>query len=254
MNMSKTECGVIGILVTQPIKKDNLYYSLAEIQHRGQDSYGYVIIDKEKDIIVKENELIPESLDIEINKYPNIVIGHVRYSTVKSTQENNSNMQSPSSFSEKITNSLKRFSLSSVSSLTSSTSSTTSLNIEDDPKLCIQPLEISKVNHIYLSHNGNLHNIKENSLKLDINTRLRYPTDTFVFKYIWEQHFSYNNTKIEMIAFIKNIICTIPGAYSCIVSYYDKKTDEYCLWGFRDRYGYKPLSIGKINNNYCFLM
>lgn len=251
--MSKTECGVIGILVKQPIKKENLYYTLLEIQHRGQDSYGYVIIDNDRDEIIKENGLIPDSLDMKINTYPSIVIGHVRYSTVKPIQENISNVQSPNSFSDKLTNSLKRFSLSSISSSSSLNTSTSSLVIDDDPKLCIQPLEISKNNHIYLSHNGNLFNIKENSLKLDINSRLRYPTDTFVFKYIWDQHFSYNNTKIEMILFLKNIICTIPGAYSCIVSYYDKNTDEYCLWGLRDRYGYKPLSIGKIDNNYCFI-
>jgi amidophosphoribosyltransferase len=243
----KTECGLISILVLNPIKKNNLYYSLSEIQHRGQDSYGLVISSKDKNVIIKENGLVPDSLDIEVTEYPSMVIGHVRYATSKLVQTQ-STLQSPNSFGEKLTNSLKRFSFSSSTSSISSSSS-----VEEDPKQCIQPLEICNNNKIYLSHNGNLFNIKENSLKLDINTRLRYPSDTYVFKYIWEQHFSYNNTKTEMIAFIKNIICTIPGAYSCVVTFYDKNHDEFFMWGFRDRYGYKPLSIGKIDNNYCFI-
>lgn len=250
----KTECGLIGILTLNPIKKDNLDYSLSEIQHRGQDSYGLIISSKDKNVIIKENGLIPDSLDVDIEEFPSVIIGHMRYATSKPVQTN-SILQSPNSFGDKLTNSLKKFSFSSSASLTSLTSSTSSLSscVDEDPKQCIQPLEICNNNKIYLSHNGNLFNIKENSLKLDINSRLRYPSDTYVFKYIWEQNFSYNNTKTEMIAFIKNIICTIPGAYSCVVTFYDKKNDEFFIWGFRDRYGYKPLSIGKIDNNYCFI-
>lgn len=249
----KTECGLVGILAINPIKKDNIYYSLSEIQHRGQDSYGLVISSKDKNVIIKENGLVPDSLDIKICEYPSVIIGHVRYATSKPMQINSS-LQSPNSFGEKLTNSFKRFSFSSSASLTSSTSSLSLSTIfDEDPKICIQPIEICNNNKIYLSHNGNLFNIKENSLKLDINSRLRYPTDTYVFKYIWEQNFSYNNTKTEMISYIKNIICTIPGAYSCIVTFYDNKNDEFFMWGFRDRYGYKPLSIGKIDNNYCFI-
>ena len=105
----KTECGLISILVLNPIKKDNLYYSLSEIQHRGQDSYGLVISSKDKNVIIKENGLVPDSLDIEVTEYPSMVIGHVRYATSKLVQTQ-STLQSPNSFGEKLTNSLKRFS------------------------------------------------------------------------------------------------------------------------------------------------
>ena len=45
----KTECGLIGTFINNPITKEDLWYTLAEIQHRGQDSYGFVSIHPSND-------------------------------------------------------------------------------------------------------------------------------------------------------------------------------------------------------------
>ena len=63
----KTECGLIGAFINNPISKKDLWNTLAEIQHRGQDSYGFVSIHSNGvSKIKKEKGLLPDldSLDL----------------------------------------------------------------------------------------------------------------------------------------------------------------------------------------------
>ena len=255
----KTECGLFAALaIKNKIMPDTVYNALASIQHRGQDSWGLLIFNYNELTDDRKQGLFPLSVE-EISalklmvhiEMPYFVIGHLRYATAKLVTTPTS---TTSSFTEKITNSLKRFSLSggrSSSNLTASVSSidSNSTSIDENPLLSIQPVEISKEHCIYIAHNGNLANLRYNVGKLNVNSRLIYPTDTYLFKYIWEEEFSYNGTRDEIVEFIKHIIKNIPGAYSCVLSFYDKKTGIYSLFGFRDRYGYKPLSIGIVDRN-----
>ena len=80
-------CGITGIISKA---KDNnvtltndLYVSLMNIQHRGQDSCGYLINNDNENTIFKGTGLVKNNISYdELSKIPgNIAIGHVRYPT-----------------------------------------------------------------------------------------------------------------------------------------------------------------------------
>ena len=72
-------CGIIGII---SITKDNIVNDLTEslyhLQHRGQDSYGFSLINNNKIIIHKDKGLIKNDLN---NNNSSLGIGHTRYPT-----------------------------------------------------------------------------------------------------------------------------------------------------------------------------
>ena len=73
-------CGIIGILNYQ---NNNLITSqiqtgLKSIQHRGQDSYGYLFCNEKENKLIREEGLI-QNHNVEGNY--NIAIGHTRYAT-----------------------------------------------------------------------------------------------------------------------------------------------------------------------------
>jgi glutamine phosphoribosylpyrophosphate amidotransferase len=271
----KTECGLIGVFtrdLDNTITNQRLLYdSLANIQHRGQDSFGYVLLDDHShdnghahdNLIIKETGLLHSFNEfthyMSMNNMGQIFLGHMRYST-------NTLHETP----------------------------------DNDPN--IQPIEIFKANNMYLAHNGNLPQLEINIPTLKEKLKNRYSksihllehtnglSDTYLFKKIWDvmmyekQQVSLKITLEDVKIFVKWIINNIPGAYSCILTFQDTSTLEtdsidlldsftsldssvssytdlglsssgigkYYMIGFRDRYGYKPLSIGKIANQYCF--
>ena len=271
----KTECGLIGSFINNPIKKEDLWYSLSEIQHRGQDSYGFVSIHSSSNnesgfevMIKKEKGLLPdldsmkdlygctldntESIGVDSAKDNGILfLGHMRYST-----------------------------------------NTTVENLDASVIDCnIQPVEISKEYGIYIAHNGNLPNLKENMRRLGLGQYYKNGmSDTYLFRVIWNIKFASKlkqESKIcrleDILEYLKYIILNVVGAYSCVMTFCeptsldklgvgassrtsisslssefsDSSSDDniiarngenkckYYLLGFRDRYGYKPLSIGK---------
>jgi amidophosphoribosyltransferase len=285
-----TECGIFGCIALNPIDIENLYYSLSEIQHRGQDSYGIIIINSQGIRITKENGLLPDYIDFGNIKQPFGMLGHMRYSTVKpsslpstpfNSNSNSASNSSANSTSNSLNNSVTSNSDTSNTSVTSGTSNTNSTsntsstsnsstiavstggffskikkfsfsNLMDlDNKDCIQPIEISVKWQIFIAHNGNLPNLRKNTEKLNLTGDMKYLSDTYLFKHIWESNFNKTGSKKEVIAFIKYIINVVPGAYSCVLMMRNPSIDEVCLFGFRDRYGYKPLSIGTVDNNFC---
>jgi glutamine phosphoribosylpyrophosphate amidotransferase len=283
----KTECGLIGTFINNPISKEDLYYSLAEIQHRGQDSYGFVSIHTSNSNaigletrITKEKGLLPEIEDLDLNgdgaiaemKSSILFLGHMRYST-----------------------------------------NTTVENLDASLTECnIQPVEISKEYGIYIAHNGNLPNLKNNMRRLGLSQYYKNGmSDTYLFKVIWNVKFAGRfgaNGAVcklkDILEYLKYIIMNVAGAYSCVMTFCEttenssggevyhssartsvssissniseigSSSDEsieaasavgagagigignskynFYLLGFRDRYGYKPLSYGSLESNYCF--
>lgn len=198
-----TECGIFACFTKHTIKHNILYNSLANIQHRGQDSYGYVTFNK--DVIIKEHHLGMLPADIAITQL-DVFIGHMRYSTL--------------------------------------------VDNADENKEHIQPLEISNENKMYIAFNGNLPNLTKNLNKLGINEVLS--CDTYLFKILWDLKFKYKKcNKCDIIEYIKYIIENVSGAYSCALTYFDEHTNSSIIFAFRDRWGYKPLSVGSIEKNYC---
>ena len=265
----KTECGIFAIF-TNPRKNfldDNrnddlkklIYNGMVNIQHRGQDGYGYIIINSsDKDnIYSRQSGLLPssyESIFPDNVQLGNIFLAHLRYSTNTTTEINN-NLYSNNG----------------------------------------QPLEISKINCIYIAHNGNIPNTDINLPKIGLARLDKGLSDTYIFKNIWEKLY-FNNNKItleDVIEYIKWILNNIIGAYSCVLTYYNNcnngncdsnneslmssiisnisdnldrpynldnldnsyniSSEFYYLIGFRDRYGYKPLSICEVEGKYCFV-
>lgn len=228
----QTECGLFGCIMKTPLNNKIIYDALKHIQHRGQDSYGYVTMTENANCcvdvkLIKHFGLLSEYEQFYCDNNIQLFLGHMRYST-------NTGLEN-------------------------------SLN-----KNNIQPIEISQNNYIYLAHNGNLPNLKQNMLKLGLKYR-EGMSDTHLFKLLWEKMYNeicpnniINVNKQLVIDYIKYIINNIPGAYSCVITYYQKSTGNnsregnYFLFGFKDRFGYKPLSICKINSNdgntnYCFV-
>ncbi|MCY6371130.1 amidophosphoribosyltransferase [Clostridium ganghwense] len=80
----KEECGVFGIFSREKIDVSLLtYYGLYALQHRGQESAGIVVSDREKLISYKGMGLVSHVFNEKVlNKMKGIsAIGHVRYST-----------------------------------------------------------------------------------------------------------------------------------------------------------------------------
>ena len=263
----KTECGLIGTFINNPLAKEDLWFTLSEIQHRGQDSYGFVSIHPSNSNnndnnngnnngnesgfeakITKNKGLLPpmDLLDLNVDGGM-LFLGHMRYST-----------------------------------------NTTIENLDDSNSLIdcnIQPLEISKEYGIYIAHNGNLPNLKDNMQRLKLEKYYKNGmSDTYLFKIIWNIKFAGQfkqggkTCKLEdILEYLKYILLNVVGAYSLVMTFCqplinsttrtsisslesntsDSSCDDimiinnhrYYLLGVRDRYGYKPLSIGKLVSN-----
>jgi len=82
--MIKEDCGVVGISLQEdsPLIFDYLYYALYTLQHRGQESAGIAINNKEGIFIQKGMGLVSEVFNKKRESIKGDVgIGHVRYST-----------------------------------------------------------------------------------------------------------------------------------------------------------------------------
>ena len=210
----KTECGLIGSFINNPITKEDLWYSLSEIQHRGQDSYGFVSIhsssDNESEFeikIKKEKGLLPDLDSMEdlygctLDKCDNaeskgvysakdngiLFLGHMRYST-----------------------------------------NTTVENLDVSVIDCnIQPVEISKEYGIYIAHNGTLPNLKENMRRLGLGQYYKNGmSDTYLFRVIWNIKFASKlkqEGKIckleDILEYLRYIVLNVVGAYSCVLTF-----------------------------------
>ncbi|BDR76183.1 amidophosphoribosyltransferase [Clostridium tetani] len=82
----KDECGVFGIFTGEEREIGVInYYGLFALQHRGQDSAGMVVSNREKFIFHKDIGLVEDVFSYDkLNKFKGICgIGHVKYSSCK---------------------------------------------------------------------------------------------------------------------------------------------------------------------------
>ncbi len=87
----KEECGVFGIYAPGEDVSQLTYFGLHALQHRGQESAGITVSNREKLITFKQLGLVTQvftDADLESLK-GDIAIGHVRYSTTGSTRIEN---------------------------------------------------------------------------------------------------------------------------------------------------------------------
>ena len=258
-------CGIFAIFTEGNIKLDKfkrlIYNGMMNIQHRGQDGYGMIILgDKSgKPNIIKRPGLLPSyEYAFETVGLERLFLGHMRYSTNTITEKDGS----------------------------SATNS-------------IQPIELNRSRQMYLAHNGNLPNLARNIKRLGLESYYTVGTsDTFLFKAIWDKMLDERNQEISsdiffdsVIEYIQLVVKSVGGAFSCVLTYSEEVDElespdsgttttsgvfssfdsslshssssssecessvnrDYYLVGFRDRFGYKPLSIGYIAGNYCFI-
>jgi amidophosphoribosyltransferase len=94
MDKLHEECGVFGVYSTDSNELDvagMTYYGLYSLQHRGQESAGIAVSDKETIIFHKDMGLVPEIFDrVVLNHLKGtMAIGHVRYSTTGASRREN---------------------------------------------------------------------------------------------------------------------------------------------------------------------
>ena len=94
MDKMHEECGVFGVY-----SRDNndldvasmTYYGLYSLQHRGQESAGIAVSDKETIVFHKDMGLVPEIFDRVLLEHlkGTMALGHVRYSTTGASRREN---------------------------------------------------------------------------------------------------------------------------------------------------------------------
>lgn len=94
MDKMHEECGVFGIYSTENNEVDvagMTYYGLYSLQHRGQESAGIAVSDKETIVFHKDMGLVPEIFDkvLLTHLQGTMAIGHVRYSTTGASKREN---------------------------------------------------------------------------------------------------------------------------------------------------------------------
>lgn len=94
MDKMHEECGVFGIYSLENNDLDvagMTYYGLYSLQHRGQESAGIAVSDKETIVFHKDMGLVPEIFDrVVLNHLKGtMAVGHVRYSTTGASRREN---------------------------------------------------------------------------------------------------------------------------------------------------------------------
>lgn len=84
----REECGIIGVYVPGQDVARLTYYGLYALQHRGQESAGIAVADRDKISLHKGMGLVPEVFDDQqLSSFRgHLAIGHVRYSTTGASQ------------------------------------------------------------------------------------------------------------------------------------------------------------------------
>ncbi|MDQ4026284.1 MAG: class II glutamine amidotransferase, partial [Actinomycetota bacterium] len=88
---ARDACGVVGIYAPGEDVARLTYYGLYALQHRGQESAGMAVSDRETVVVYKELGLVSQVFDETVlnSLRGDLAIGHVRYSTTGSTSWEN---------------------------------------------------------------------------------------------------------------------------------------------------------------------
>ena len=222
-------CGITGIISKNGINEDlnyDLYESLLNIQHRGQDACGYVLNYQHNIDIFKGNGLVKNTIDL--NKLSSIdteiAIGHTRYPT---TNDKSKDENQPFSLKTKY-----------------------GLNIS-----IVHNGNLYDYQHIKFNLNNNGYKFTSNS---DTEIMLFYICDK-IDKYLMDEGIDVNSkffldfldlgsydTIFDniIIKTVKDVIKTFKGSYSILLL-----INNYGLICFRDKYGIRPLCYGENDKN-----
>ncbi|MFN2588941.1 MAG: amidophosphoribosyltransferase [Actinomycetota bacterium] len=199
MSGARDACGVVGIYAPGEDVARLTYYGLYALQHRGQESAGIAVSDRQTIVVYKELGLVSQVFDETVlnSLRGDLAIGHVRYSTTGSTSWENA-----------------------------------------------QPsFKASSAGQVALAHNGNLVNSVALKRRLaDAGgdptpeaARLPSSSDTDLVA----AHIARANAG-DMRRAILDVLPGLSGAFSFTIM------DEKRVFGARDPYGLRPLSIGRL--------
>lgn len=231
------ECGVFGIYAPgQPIAQ-MAYYGLFALQHRGQESAGIAVSNGEAILVYKDMGLVSQVFDEKslsaLNGY--MGIGHVRYATTGASEwENAQPTLGPTCFLPDLPNG---------EIFEASTRPTVHPHSENSPA---RAHDLGS-GTVAIAHNGNLTNTTElmdEVKKLsgeDLHGELGRgsSTDTAVLTALFG---CINAPNIKQAAL--SILPRLEGAFSLVFM------DENRLYAARDRQGFRPLVLGKIDNGW----
>ncbi len=214
-------CGITGIISKNDINSQlnsDLYESLLNIQHRGQDACGYIINYKDDIVSLKKNGLVKNAINYnELLKIDGeIAIGHTRYPT---TYSKNDNENQP----------FNKYSKCGIN-----VSIVHNGNLYDYEEL---KTTLIKKNCVFTSNSDS-----EIILNLFCNI-----LDNYIF---YDESFNYtnlhDNEKFDNMIYktVHEIINTLKGSFSVILL-----IKNYGLVCFRDKYGIRPLCYGSNKNN-----
>jgi len=111
-----------------------------------------------------------------------------------------------------------------------------------------QPMELESGRYkISVGFNGNVPNYQVYMDMLSKEAQLKTTCDAEGLGMIFLRALDKNNDIIEASKELLNIV---PAAYSMVMLVYDKFTNKSSVVGIRDRYGLRPLCIGKRENGY----
>ena len=228
-------CGITGIIskivnTTNNQVKNDLYASLLNIQHRGQDACGYVLntasgstsSDASSTIVFKGRGLVKNTISynkmLEVEGNCDIAIGHVRYPTTSGKGDEES-----------------------------------------------QPFTIQTKTGITISivHNGNLYDynaFKKDILAGDYKPKTESDTEFLLSaiaylidnvakekQYVTASEILKNFSNIISVV-LKKLYAQIKGSYSVLLL-----IENYGLVGFCDKYAVKPLILGETDYNFMFV-
>lgn len=189
-------CGVFGVYAPGEDVAKLTYFGLFALQHRGQESAGIAVSDRQNITVFKEMGLVPQVFNegALASLTGDIAIGHVRYSTTGSTHWMNA-----------------------------------------------QPvIRESRHGAMALAHNGNI--INTSTLRVRLEKMGQHFTSTSDTEVIAALLSSYCEGDFEEA--IAKAMSEIEGAFSLVL------LTENRLMGLRDPRGFRPLSVGKKDDQY----
>ncbi len=181
-------CGLFGVWAPGEEVARLTYFGLYALQHRGQESAGIAVSDRQNILVYRELGLVSQVFDERTlaTLQGDLGIGHTRYSTTGSTTWENA-----------------------------------------------QPsFKTDGRRGLALGHNGNLTNTEE--LAGRVGSRGPASTDSDLVATL----LSREDADLETAAL--QVLPTLQGAFSFVMM------DERTVFGARDRYGLRPLAIGRL--------
>jgi len=216
MEGPKEKCAVFGIYAKDSDVSRLTFFGLFALQHRGQESSGIASSDGETICSHKGMGLVNEIFTKEAieSMKGHIAIGHNRYSTSKNSSVEHAQ---PILFHQEHI-----------------------CKVADDTARCTTDDKYS----IALAHNGNLPSttllesfLKENGIEI---TESSDSAKVVKALEVWMQ----KGEKIEQA--VKNVWPLMTGSFSIVIMTQDK------LIAIRDKFGIRPLSMGRIGDGYVF--